>query len=223
MLSHAPGNMEERCSGAQVLHARVRGDGVDDGAALSRVHAAHAVERVLLRAQLPALEMLLRNLAEGLSKQGEAVEGGGALENGAQLRCLLPKLLVDLVQRLNVIGGEGDWDGHEVGAASLVQGFHRVLRARAKPRQRSHLGLPTKDVAVGDVHLLQQLSDAAHRCPDLLRVRVSCVDTAHGQGVCREEKDDFMPYAFIELFQPLDDPVRKGIDESWMGVPSIDE
>ena len=56
------------CRGRHVFDASIRGDGVDNFAAILGVDAARTVERILLRAKCARFQVLVRDLAKSLQK-----------------------------------------------------------------------------------------------------------------------------------------------------------
>lgn len=116
--------------------------------------------------------MLERHVRERANEDRAPVQALGALEPG-RITHLVHDFLVDLVERLDVVAGEGDGDQDQVGLAALDVLGDGVAGLGAEPGRGSHLRLPAEAVGVGEIELLHHSVDGGG---DFGGVGVAAVD-----------------------------------------------
>jgi hypothetical protein len=175
-------------------------------------------ERHLLAARPAALEMALCDVRQGVDEDGTVVQTVGALDALVALCVLADDFLVELVQRLDVVGRKRNGDEEHVCLALLHVLLDRVGRLRAEPGLRADLRLPHEAVLV--LHA-QALHDGVDGRGDLGRVGVAAVDDRHGQRVRREQDDDAVA-ALGRVRRELGlDVLRHGVDEARVCRPAV--
>lgn len=92
------------------------------------------------------IQMPLDQIRQCPHKDGRVVQTLRPLQIDAQLVRLLLDLNVQLVQRFDVVRGEGDWDETDVFLTVLGEALDRVGGLRALPCLRADLRLPCKSV-----------------------------------------------------------------------------
>ncbi|KAH3665535.1 hypothetical protein OGAPHI_003721 [Ogataea philodendri] len=137
---------------------------------------------------------------------------------------LFLELDVDLVQRLNVVGGEGNRDDHGTWGLGVVDLVHQFFgdgsSLSSKPWFRTDLGLPDESVWVREVQFLHHsINGGCH----LGRIRVSSVDDLHRQRVSTEQQHNLVSDLLRELGQGILDMVGKGGGETVVFWPSVDD
>ena len=101
--------------------------------------------------------MVLCDIRQRLDEHSVPVQAFDTLDT--LVVCLVDDLLVELVERLDMVTGESDWDQNEVGLALLDVVGDGVARLSAEPGGRADLGLPYEAVRVAVI-------EAGHHCVD---------------------------------------------------------
>lgn len=102
--------------------------------------------------------MRLRNIRQGLNEHGAVIQTVGPLDR-IRMSALTNDFLVQLVQRLDVVGREGDRDEDEVGLALLDVVLNCVGCLGTEPGGRPNLGLPAEAVWVRELETLHHRVD----------------------------------------------------------------
>ena len=101
--------------------------------------------------------MILCDIRQRLNEHAIPVQAFDTLN--ALLACLVYDLLVKLVERLDVVAGEGDWDQDEVGLALFHVVGDGVACLGAEPGGWADLRLPNEAIGVAVV-------ETVHDCVD---------------------------------------------------------
>ncbi|KAI3479347.1 hypothetical protein L1887_58631 [Cichorium endivia] len=166
-------------------------------------------------------EVRCADLGHGADEGGFVVERLCALERDAVLLGFLLQLNVDLVERLDVVAGEGD--GHDDGVlvALLCPALDGVAGLRAEPSGGTHLRLPCDSVRVAP---LEPRHDGSHGSRHLGRVGVTAArDDLHGQRMRAEHDGHLVALVLRIRVENGLNAVGECLDEQRMCGPSVDE
>jgi hypothetical protein len=182
--------------------------------------ASRTSQNHLRAARLAALQVGLGQVGQRLDEDGAAVQAVYTPHALVALGVLADNLLVQLVQRLNVVTGEGNGDQQHVCLALLHQALDRVRCLCAQPWLRADLRLPHKTVLV--LHA-ESLHDSVDGRSHFGRVRIATVDDRHGQTVGGEEQNDVVPAVRRVLCQLLLNVLCKGLDKPRVRWPAVND
>lgn len=131
---------------------------------------------------------------------------------------LVAILDVQLMERLDMLVDECDWNQNEVFLSLLDVRANSVIGEWLKPRQRSDLGLPNQAVRIAIVELLHNGIDTRS---NFTGIRVTSVNGLQGQGMGGEQQNYVFALFGRKFLQLVFDSLSESLDQQRMRRPSI--